>query len=261
MKDYYKILGISPDATEEDIKRAYRRLALRYHPDKNPNDPHAEELFKEVSEAYGVLIDPIKRKRYDEMRIGREKAKEFTYSREQIFRDIFTEPRFREIFDELLGEFQNLGLRFDQRFFQRVFFGGRGSGIFFGGIFIWGPFSRNDYSEYKKVSKANLSRLPYIRSFDFVKEIGKKIKNYITGSSESLPEPKDLHYKINIKKEDAKKGTWIKIAINRGEKKEVLRVRIPPGINSGKCLRIKGKGLSKSTDEAGDLYLTVNIIE
>jgi curved DNA-binding protein len=64
-KDYYKILGVDRNATEEEIKKAYRRLAMKYHPDRNPGDKSAEEKFKEINEAYEVLGDPEKRKRYD----------------------------------------------------------------------------------------------------------------------------------------------------------------------------------------------------
>lgn len=64
-RDYYEVLGVSKTATDQDIKSAYRRLAVRYHPDKNPGDAQAEEKFKEAAEAYSVLSDPEQRKRYD----------------------------------------------------------------------------------------------------------------------------------------------------------------------------------------------------
>lgn len=66
-RDYYEVLGVRRDATVEDIKRAYRKLAIRFHPDKNPDDPAAEESFKEASEAYTILSDPDKRVRYDRL--------------------------------------------------------------------------------------------------------------------------------------------------------------------------------------------------
>ncbi len=67
-KDYYEILGVKEDAGESEIKKAYRKLALKYHPDKNPDDKRAEEKFKEVSEAYYALGDAKRRKEYDNLR-------------------------------------------------------------------------------------------------------------------------------------------------------------------------------------------------
>ena len=66
-KDYYKILGVERKASEEDIRKAYRKLAMQYHPDRNPNDKQAEERFKEINEAYQVLSDPKKRAHYDRL--------------------------------------------------------------------------------------------------------------------------------------------------------------------------------------------------
>jgi len=65
-RDYYEVLGVGKDASADDIKRAYRRMAIKYHPDKNPNDKEAEAKFKECAEAYEVLSDPEKRRRYDQ---------------------------------------------------------------------------------------------------------------------------------------------------------------------------------------------------
>src|SRR5436189_4998166 len=63
--DYYEVLGVDRNASGDEIKRVYRKLAVKYHPDKNPNDPHAEEKFKELGEAYDVLMDADKRAAYD----------------------------------------------------------------------------------------------------------------------------------------------------------------------------------------------------
>src|SRR5947208_12141223 len=64
-RDYYEILGVVQAASDQDLKSAYRRLAVQHHPDKNPEDPHAEEKFKEAAEAYSVLSNPEQRRRYD----------------------------------------------------------------------------------------------------------------------------------------------------------------------------------------------------
>src|SRR5688572_8573619 len=67
-KDFYAVLGVSASATQDEIKKQYRKLAAKHHPDKNPNDAKAAERFKEISEAYQVLNDAEKRKQYDDMR-------------------------------------------------------------------------------------------------------------------------------------------------------------------------------------------------
>ena len=76
-KDYYKILEVDKNATAEQIKKAYRRLAMTYHPDRNPGDASAEEKFKEINEAYDVLSDAEKRKKFDLMADGKEKTDDF----------------------------------------------------------------------------------------------------------------------------------------------------------------------------------------
>jgi molecular chaperone DnaJ len=112
-KDYYEILGVPRNATKEEIKRAYRRLALQYHPDRNKS-PDAEEKFKEISEAYAVLSDDEKRRLYD--MYGRAGVSQ-RYSQEDLFRSTWVD------FDEL---FRDLGFGGFESIFERFFGFGKG---------------------------------------------------------------------------------------------------------------------------------------
>ena len=75
MKDYYYFLGLPQNATAEEIKKIYRKLSVKYHPDKNDNDAFFENRFREVQEAYDILIDENKRKNYDQLRNQQKKKK------------------------------------------------------------------------------------------------------------------------------------------------------------------------------------------
>jgi curved DNA-binding protein len=113
-KDYYQILGLHRDASEDEIKRVYRKLALKYHPDHHPDDPESEDKFKEIGEAYAVLSDAEKRNEYDYSGHVRFKRR---YTSEDIFRNFD--------FDQLFKEF---GLRFGARSFRGFSCGRRGRG-------------------------------------------------------------------------------------------------------------------------------------
>lgn len=112
-RDYYEVLGIGRDASESEIKSAYRKLALKYHPDRNPNNPEAEEKFKEASEAYEVLIDPEKRATYD--RFGHAGI-EGNFSRGGFQWSDFTHATdFEDIFGDLFSTFFGGGRRAQRR--------------------------------------------------------------------------------------------------------------------------------------------------
>ncbi len=115
-KDYYKVLGVNKDASQDEIKKAYRKLALKYHPDKNPGDKAAEDKFKEASEANEVLGDPEKRKKYDEVganwkyyeQMGRQRQQQhatggFGFGSGGGFSDFF-ESFFGSGFEHIFGQ-------------------------------------------------------------------------------------------------------------------------------------------------------------
>src|SRR5512143_715849 len=98
-KNYYSILGVPKDATEDQIKKSYRKIAMQYHPDRNPGDKEAEEKFKVASEAYEVLRDSEKRRIYD--RYGVEGLKGTGFTGFRGFEDIFS--TFGDIFEDFFG--------------------------------------------------------------------------------------------------------------------------------------------------------------
>src|SRR5438093_3609477 len=95
-RDYYDMLGVKRDADEEEIKKAYRKLAVKFHPDKNPGDKAAEESFKELGEAYEVLNDPQKRAAYDQYGHAAFDRRAGGFGRAGNFHDPF--EIFREVF-------------------------------------------------------------------------------------------------------------------------------------------------------------------
>ena len=103
-RDYYEVLSVSRTATDQEIKSAYRRLAVKYHPDKNPNDASAEEKFKEAAEAYEILSDGEKRARYDQF--GHAGTDQYTHQ----FNDV--EDIFEAFGDAIIGAYGECGVPF-----------------------------------------------------------------------------------------------------------------------------------------------------
>src|SRR5512138_2893331 len=96
--DYYEILCVSRSCSEEELKKAYRKLALQYHPDRNPGNKEAEEHFKKVSEAYAVLSDPEKRQRYDRFGSSGDFGSVFDFGFQGNFDNVFN-----DLFSDFLG--------------------------------------------------------------------------------------------------------------------------------------------------------------
>lgn len=275
-KDLYEVLGVRPDASEEEIKRAYRRLALQHHPDRNPGNRAAEERFKEISEAYAVLIDPAKRRQYDLQRQGRARGEPhgFDWSQEDLFRDLFTDPRAAAIFEELSRDFQRLGFRFSEAFVRDLFFGGRG--VFLGGVVVFGPFGARRVRTFRAApfervrepshlgGGAQAELTPSITGF--LGWLAGQVKDVFMAPLRglkkllALPEGErrgDLTYDVALDDSDLREGGRFKLMIQRAGREEALLVRIPPGVRPGMRLRLRGKGELGADGQPGDLYLKI----
>ncbi len=277
-KDYYSILNVEESADAVEIKKNYRKLALEFHPDHNRGAPEAEEKFKGITEAYGVLIDPEKRRKYDRFRRdylsgARGGNSGFNYSQEEIFENMFRDGFARDIFEELNREFQNRGFRSGQSFFGPLFFStaigglGRVLSMIPGPIGVIGRGLRvahmvgtsimtiNSMRQKSKPppSTANESdsQNPEYGSpglFNFLKDSLPSIDT----SSKSL----DFNYSITIPREEILKGVQKEIRYKCDGKSEAVLVKIPPNFSHGGRLRLSGKGRKKNENK-GDLILTI----
>ena len=272
-KDYYAILGVPPRVSEDELKKAYRRLALQHHPDKNPGDPKAGERFKEISEAYAVLMDQQKRRQYDAFRQAPAGAGGapggFRYSQEEIFRDLFSNPDLSSVFAEMSREFARAGIRFDDAFVRQVFFGSRG--FVFGGVFMGAPIgamrrraARMAVEKDGSHLSTNSSQLS--GSGGLLSTIGRGLtagfgllRRLLSGETNPADHSPNLRYHLTITATEAASGARKRVSFMRGDQIEELMVSVPPGIRSGTRLRLKGQGLTGQDGARGDLYLRVTV--
>jgi DnaJ-class molecular chaperone len=271
-KDYYAILKVSHDSsTDEEIKKSFRKLALELHPDHNPNDPQSEERFKDVTEAYGVLSDPLKRKEYDRFRAdhisGRTtESSDFRYSQEDIFTSMFRGENAREIFEELNREFTRSGYRSGNPFFQSLFFGGAVGGL--GKIlrFVPGPIGKIGMglkiAQVVGTSLYALHKMNQQKPAQPGQTVPPKPENPLVNGIKGIfgknETSLDMDFYLSIPPLEALNGTRKKISYQVSGKTEQLMVRIPPKFPSGGKLRIKEKGKIQD-DKRGDLILSINI--
>jgi len=217
-EDYYKLLGLEKNATADEIKKAYRKLALKWHPDKNPtNKAQAEEKFKKISEAYAVLSEPEKRTQYD------------TYGSADQFRQQYSQEDIFRGFDlnDILRGFGFGGASGGRTTFTRGGGGGRRR-----------PGAQSSYDPFADL-------------------FGGGEQHY-----GNMPQPgQDLQYNLSITLEESVFGAEKKVSLQKEDQIDEINVKIPPGISTGKRLRLAGKGgPGQSGGAPGDLYLNINIL-
>ena len=257
--DYYEILGVPRNATKEQIKDAYRRLALKHHPDQN-KEHGAEEKFKEISEAYAVLSDESKRAQYDEY--GKEGFNQ-QYSAEDIFRNAD------------FGEFEDI--------FKRMGFGGAAGGAGFGGFSSFfggrGEYGRDLQAEVEisleEVANETEKTIKYARRAECKKcrgtgaEPGSKVETCAKcrgrGQVQQTRHAMGMVFStVGLCQDCSGSGQRIRTPCTKCDgsgavrEEEKLKVTIPAGVDDGMHLKLQGQG-EHGRDGAGDLYVLVHV--
>lgn len=286
-KDYYKSLGLERSASVDDIKRSYRKLAMKYHPDRNPNDPKSEEKFKEINEAYQVLSDPEKRSRYDQLGASYNQWQQRGGTPGGFrWEDWYATPRGSTQVD--YGDFEDLFGGSFSEFFRRVF-----GGMDYGQGARRRPAAgspRNvqtpQYTQEVEISltEAYTGTARRLEIDGHQKEVkipagartGTKVRisNLVpvgtSGQKADLflnikvaDDPRferkgnDLHTNATVDLFTAVLGGEVNIPTPVGS----LVLTIPPGTQPGQSIRLAGKGMPhlKDSQTHGDLYIHIKV--
>jgi len=289
-KDYYKLLGVKRGASEEEIKRAYRKLALEYHPDRNPGNKQAEERFKEINEAYQVLSDPQKRARYDQLGESytrwQQRGSPGGFNWEEWFTQAPGMGNTRvhvNDFGDLFGtRGGNGGMGDFSDFFRRIF-GGMGEAA--SGRGWGGQAAANQYQQELSISLQEA----YTGATRRIELDGRRIEVKIpagakTGTkvrvAEAVQQPNgrkaDLYLLIQVAEDPrfrregdhlyteasidlytAVLGGEVNVPTLSGN----VMLTIPAGVQPGQKIRLAGKGMPqlKNPDRKGDLFVTLKV--
>jgi DnaJ-class molecular chaperone len=230
-QDYYAVLGVPKSAPEKEIRSAYRKLARQHHPDVNPRNPEAEATFKRINEAYEVLSDPDKRKKYDQL--GSRWREYESYERAQAAAAAAGQPQQPFDFDDSVGDGPT---------------GGGGARY-----------------EYRTVSPEDLEDLygtdrPFSDFFEtFFRPGGAAAAS--AGRAARPGRGFDLEYPIEVTLAEAYRGTTRTLELQQPDgSSRRLEVKIPPGVTEGSRVRIAGQGApGRAGGPAGDLYLVTSV--
>jgi curved DNA-binding protein len=272
--DYYKILGLDKGASAEDVKKAYRKLARKYHPDVNPNNKEAHKRFQEINEANEVLSDPEKRKKYDQYGKDWKHAEEFEKARQQQQRQRTYSGGGEEYFGGGEGNFSD--------FFESLFGGMGASGGRRETKFRGQDFQaelhlslREAYTTHQRTITLDGKNIRF--TIPAGVEDGQKIRLKGHGAPGKNGGPNgDLYITFVIQDESQFKRLGndlyttaeidLYVAVLGGETtvetlSGKLKLKVPPGTQNDTRTRVKGKGFPvyKKEGEFGDLYITYKI--
>ena len=271
-KDYYSLLGVPRSATDKDIKQAYRRLARKYHPDVNPGDKQAEAKFKEINEAYEVLSDPEKRKKYDQFGDKWQYADQFAgagastrgpggYTTTDFggfggFSDLgdFSGTGFGSLFDELFRSAGGASTRTSTRTHPRE---------------ITQPVEitlEEAYQGTKRLIQLDGRRLEVVIPPGV--DTGSRIRIptdqgdiYLEVSVKEHPrfqrKGDDLYTEVEVPLLTAVLGGEAQVPTLSGKR---LSLKIPPETQNGTTIRLAGQGMPKKGGARGDLYAKVKVV-
>lgn len=259
--DYYKELELERGASEDEVKKAFRRLARQYHPDANPDNPDAEERFKKISEAYEVLGDPAKKAKYDQLS---RQTSGFTgngarpgggagFSMDDVG-DMFSGTSFGDMLSELFGQARPSQRRSSAR--QRSA-ATRATPVYTVRLTLEEAFSGTSKRLTLGQTTADVAFRPGIASGQRLRIANAELEVNVQPHPQFRREGNDLHVRQIVPLTTAVLGGRVDLATLSG----TLAINVPPGSRSEKRLRLKGQGMPVygTGDERGDLYVTLEV--